>query len=52
MQAGAIGDRHNRDLGLPVQCAPPMRSPNALLPRTAGVTDRPIEVGREVLKSA
>jgi len=23
MQAGAIGDRHNRDLGLPVQCAPP-----------------------------
>ena len=48
MQAGAIGDRHNRDLGLPVQCAPS----NALLPRTAGVTDRPIEVGREVLKSA
>ena len=26
MQVGAIGDRHNRDLGLPVQCAPPMRS--------------------------
>jgi hypothetical protein len=31
----AIGDRHNRDLGLLVQCAP--------------VTDRHVEAGREIV---